>query len=89
MFYAPFDVGYKVGMFFPIKFIASAMLEVNRTKLVYHAVTHVAKLYPNGWAVMIAIGTLRGNGAGFIKLIERLIRGEWTPLAMEFLHPSL
>lgn len=38
---------------------------------------------------MIIIGTLKGNGAGFTKLIERLIRGAWTPTAMEFMQPSL
>lgn len=30
----------------------------------------------------------QGNGAGFTKLIERLIRGVWTPTAMEFMQPS-
>lgn len=38
---------------------------------------------------MILIGTLKGNGAGFTKLLERLIRGAWTPTAMEFMQPSL
>ena len=30
-----------------------------------------------------------GNGAGFTKLFERLIRGVWTPTAMELMQPSL
>lgn len=34
-------------------------------------------------------GTLKGNGAGFTKLVERLIRGAWTPTAMETMQPSL
>lgn len=38
---------------------------------------------------MVLIGTLKGNGAGFTKLMERLIRGVWTPTAMEFMQPSL
>lgn len=38
---------------------------------------------------MIIIGTLKGNGAGFTKLFERLIRGAWTPTAMEFMQPTL
>lgn len=37
---------------------------------------------------MILVGTLKGNGAGFTKLFERLIRGVWTPTAMEFMQPS-
>jgi TRIC channel len=45
-------------------------------------------LYPNAYIIMIVIGTLKGNGAGFTKLFERLIRGFWTPTAMEFLQPT-
>ncbi|GBP22661.1 Trimeric intracellular cation channel type 1B.1 [Eumeta japonica] len=36
----------------------------------------------------VSRGTLKGNGAGFTKLIERLIRGAWTPTAMETMQPS-
>lgn len=30
-----------------------------------------------------------GNGASFLKLFERLLRGVWTPNAMEIMTPSL
>jgi hypothetical protein len=30
-----------------------------------------------------------GNGGSFIKILERLVRGVWTPTAFEFLQPSL
>lgn len=50
--------------------------------------SHAAKLYPSAYFIMIVIGTLKGNGAGFTKLAERLIRGVWTPTAMEFMQPS-
>ena len=89
VFYTPFDIGYKVGKFLPIKLVASAMKEIYRAKKVYDGVSHAAKLYPNAWVIMIIIGTLKGNGAGFTKLFERLIRGAWTPTAMEFMQPSL
>lgn len=56
---------------------------------IHDGVTHAAKLYPNAYVIMIVIGTLKGNGAGFTKLLERLIRGAWTPTAMEFMQPSL
>nr|CAD7394244.1 unnamed protein product [Timema cristinae] len=59
-----------------------------RCKKVYDGVSHAAKLYPNAYIIMILIGTLKGNGAGFTKLFERLIRGVWTPTAMEFMQPS-
>ncbi|XP_037936232.1 trimeric intracellular cation channel type 1B.1-like [Teleopsis dalmanni] len=88
VFYTPFDIGYKIGKFLPIKLVASAMKEIYRAKKVYDGVSHAAKLYPNAWIIMIIIGTLKGNGAGFTKLLERLIRGAWTPTAMEFMQPS-
>ncbi|XP_065364891.1 trimeric intracellular cation channel type 1B.1 [Calliphora vicina] len=88
VFYTPFDIGYKVAKFLPIKVVASAMKEIYRAKKVYDGVSHAAKLYPNAWIIMIIIGTLKGNGAGFTKLFERLIRGAWTPTAMEFMQPS-
>lgn len=89
VFYTPFDIGYKIGKFLPIKLVASAMKEIYRAKKVYDGVTHAAKLYPNAWIIMIIIGTIKGNGAGFTKLLERLIRGAWTPTAVEFMQPTL
>lgn len=88
VFYMPFDIGYKVAKFLPVKVVASAMKEIYRAKKVYDGVSHAAKLYPNAYVIMIVIGTLKGNGAGFTKLLERLIRGAWTPTAMEFMQPS-
>ena len=60
-----------------------------RAKKVHDGVTHAAKLFPNAYIVMIAIGTIKGNGAGFMKIGERLCRGVWTPTAVEFLVPNL
>ncbi|KAJ2948653.1 hypothetical protein O0L34_g7907 [Tuta absoluta] len=88
VFYTPFDVGYKVAKFLPVKVVASAMKEIYRAKKVYDGVSHAAKLYPNAYVIMIIIGTLKGNGAGFTRLVERLIRGAWTPTAMETMQPS-
>lgn len=88
IFYTPFDIGYKVAKFLPVKVVFSAMKEVYRCKKVYDGVTHAAKIYPNAYVIMILIGTLKGNGAGFTKILERLIRGVWTPTAMEFMQPS-
>ncbi|KAL2746994.1 trimeric intracellular cation channel type 1B1 [Vespula maculifrons] len=88
VFYTPFDIGYKIAKFLPVKIACSAMKEIYRCKKVYDGVTHAGKLYPNAYLIMILIGTLKGNGAGFTKLFERLIRGVWTPTAMEFMQPS-
>ncbi|XP_068620325.1 trimeric intracellular cation channel type 1B.1 [Battus philenor] len=88
VFYTPFDVGYKVAKFLPVKIAASAMKEIYRAKKVYDGVSHASKLYPNAYIIMVIVGTLKGNGAGFTKLIERLVRGAWTPTAMETMQPS-
>jgi len=88
IFYCPFDIGYKVAKFLPIKLVLSVMKEIYRCKKVYDGVTHAAKLYPNAYLIMIIIGTLKGNGAGFLKLFERLVRGVWTPTAVELMAPS-
>jgi len=89
VFYTPLDVGYKLAKFLPVKIVFSAMKEIYRCKKVYDGVTHASKLYPNAYLIMIIIGTMKGNGAGFTRLVERLIRGVWTPTAMEFMQPSL
>jgi len=88
IFYSPFDVGYKFFKFLPIKVICAALKEVYRAKKVHDGVTHAAKLFPNAYIVMIAIGAIKGNGAGFVKIGERLCRGVWTPTAVEFLVPN-
>jgi len=88
VFYIPMDLGYKLAKFLPVKIVFSVMKEIYRCKKVYDGVTHAAKLYPNAYFIMIIIGTLKGNGAGFTRLMERLIRGVWTPTAMEFMQPT-
>merc|ERR1711902_26984 len=68
--------------------ICAALKEVYRAKKVHDGVTHAAKLFPNAYIIMIAIGAIKGNGAGFVKVGERLCRGVWTPTAVEFLVPN-
>lgn len=36
VFYTPFDIGYKVSKFLPVKLVASAMKEIYRAKKVRH-----------------------------------------------------
>ncbi|KAG8237639.1 hypothetical protein J437_LFUL013617 [Ladona fulva] len=38
--------------------------------------------------MVAVINSVERNGAAFVKLFERLIRGVWTPTAMEFMQPS-
>lgn len=115
IFYSPADVIYKMCKFMPCKIVLATMKEVIRCKKVHDGVLHASKIYPNGYVIMIAIGTVKGNimmmieikivpmfhsfllilllvsgnGSGFMKLMERLMRGTWTPNAFELLTPTL
>jgi len=135
VFYTPFDIGYSIAKFLPVKLVFSVMKEIYRyvltsafmfmllysckksvifsCKKVHDGVLHAAKLYPNAYIIMVLIGTLKGikihayshliillnsityhllipgNGASFTKIIERLLRGVWTPTSIETLQPSL
>lgn len=73
----------------PCKLVLASMKEVIRCKKVHDGVAHAAKIYPNGYLIMILIGTVKGNGAAFLKLVERILRGVWTPNAVEVLAPTL
>jgi len=88
IFYCPFDAGYKISKFLPVKLTFSVMKEIYRVKKVYDGITHSLKVYPSGFLIALIIGTVKGNGAGFCKIFERLMRGVWTPGAIEILQPS-
>ncbi|KAG1654487.1 Trimeric intracellular cation channel type 1B.1 [Nymphon striatum] len=89
IFYSPFDIVYKVCKFLPIKLILASFKEIYRCKKVHDGVVHAAKIYPNGYLIMIIIGAVKGNGSNFTKIFERLLRGIWTPAAIEILQPGL
>lgn len=89
IFYSPFDLFYKVCKFTPCKVVFACMKEVIRCKKVHDGVAHAAKVYPNGYLIMAIVGTVKGNGAAFLKIAERILRGVWTPEAVEVLRPTL
>lgn len=66
----PFDIGYKVFKFLPIKLVLALMKEVIRCKKVHDGVVHAAKIYPNGYLIMIIIGTLKGLFDSFSKIFN-------------------
>lgn len=51
VFYTPFDIGYKVAKFLPVKLVASAMKEIYRAKKIHDGVSHAAKL----WELLIEL----------------------------------
>lgn len=88
LFYSPFDLVYKICNFLPIKLALSSMKEINRCHKIYHGVIYASKIYPSSYFIIVLIGTVKGNGAGFLKIMERMLRGIWQPGAIEFLQPT-
>ncbi|XP_022661606.1 trimeric intracellular cation channel type 1B.1-like isoform X1 [Varroa jacobsoni] len=88
IFYSPFDIVYKFCKILPIKLAIALAKEVTRAKKVHDGVHHAAKIYPSAYIIMVIIGVVKGNGTSFLKVFERLLRGFWTPQAMEIMQPS-
>lgn len=72
----------------PIKIVLYCMHEINNCKAIYQGITHASKIFPDSYVIMAFIGIVKGNGPGFIKLLERLVRGSWSLSVLEFTHPS-
>ena len=60
VFYSPFDLVYKVARLLPFKMVICGFKEVQRASKIYAAVNHTAKLYPNAYLIIVAIGTIKG-----------------------------
>ena len=75
-----------MGKFIEFKYV---FILIFRAKQVHDGVGHAAKLFPNAYLVMIIIGAVKGNGDAFIRIVERLTRGIWTPEGVELLRPTL
>ncbi|CAL1291978.1 unnamed protein product, partial [Larinioides sclopetarius] len=86
VFYSPFDIGYKILRFLPFKLALAVMKEVIRCRKIHDGVVYAAKIYPNSYLIMVVIGTVRGNGSAFLRIFERLLRGVWTPNAIELIQ---
>lgn len=88
VFYSPFDFAITLAKILPVKVGLYVMKEIHRVKKVSGGVAAGAKLYPNSYLIMLIVGTLKGNGAGFMKIVSRLMCGTWSPKAIEVLSPS-
>lgn len=72
----------------PLKIILHCMNEIHNCKSTYQGIVHAAKIFPESYVAIALIGIVRGNGQGFTKLLERLVRGTWSLSVHEFLNPS-
>ena len=89
VFYSPFDIFYKLVKFLPIKTILCALKETQRTRKIYEGVNHAMHAVPNGYIIIVLIGSIKGSGSGFMSIIDRFIRGVWIPNTNEILYPTL
>lgn len=64
------------------------MSEIYNCKATHQGIIHASKIFPESYVAIAFIGIVRGNGQGFTKLLERLIRGTWSLSVHEFLNPS-
>ena len=88
IFYSPFDIVYKFCSFMPIKITLYCMNEIFNCKAIYQGILHASKIFPDSYVVMAFIGIIKGNGPGFTKMLERLVRGTWSLSVLEFMNPS-
>lgn len=71
-----------------IKIVVNCMNEIHNCKAIYQGITHASKIFPDSYVIMVLIGVVKGNGPGFTRIFERLIRGTWSLSILEFLNPS-
>lgn len=88
LFYSPFDIVYKFCTFLPAKLLIACMKEINRCHKIHHGVIHASKIYPSSYFIIVLIGTVKGNGSGLLKVMERMLRGVWQPSSIEFIQPT-
>ncbi|XP_071485583.1 trimeric intracellular cation channel type 1B.1-like [Diadema antillarum] len=88
IFYSPGDVFYKIVTSFPGKLVVGPMKEAVRARKVGLGVLQAAKVYPQGFLIMVIIGTVRGSGSAFMRIFERVLRGAGNLSQNELLNPS-
>lgn len=72
----------------PINIVLNCMDEIHNSKAIYQGILHASKIFPDSYIIMAFIGVVKGNGPGFMRMLERLIRGSWSISVLEFMHPS-
>lgn len=72
----------------PLKIILYCLNEIYLCKSIYQGITHATKIFPDSYFIMALIGIVKGNGPGFTRLLERLVRGTWSMNVVESMHPS-
>lgn len=86
--YSPFDVVYKLCKFLPVRVIIYCAMQIQMVSRVHHGVTYALKKFPGSFVIACLIGIAKGSGYCYMRLIERVVQGIWTPSSHEILQPS-
>ncbi|XP_005102510.1 trimeric intracellular cation channel type 1B.2 [Aplysia californica] len=79
MNYSPYDAVYKIALSPPVFLSASVLQECLRVRFIFLGLKQAARVYPGAYIIILLGGVIKGNGYGFIRVVERLIRGKWNP----------
>lgn len=79
---------HRICQIMPIKIILYCMNEIHNCKSIHQGILHASRIFPDSFVVMAIIGVVKGNGPGFCRTLERLIRGTWSLSSLEFTQPS-
>ena len=88
VFFSPGDLIYSFTKNKMIYVPVCVIKEIYRAKKVMGGMGDARKLFPENEMIILMIGTLKGNGSGFMKPITRLILGDWIPTKTEILKMS-
>ena len=88
VFYSPGDLVYSISKNKLVYIPVCVIKEIYRAKKVVGGMGDARKLFPENEMIILMIGTLKGNGSGFMKPITRLIIGDWVPAKTEILKMS-
>ena len=88
VFYSPGDLVYSISKNKMVNIPVCVIKEIYRAKKVVGGMGDARKLFPENEMIILMIGTLKGNGSGFMKPITRLIIGDWVPAKTEILKMS-
>ncbi|XP_022105494.1 trimeric intracellular cation channel type 1B.1-like [Acanthaster planci] len=88
IFYCPGDFFFKLVSSFPVQLLLIPFKEIIRMNKIAGGITQAAAVYPNGFLVMLIIGTVKGTGSMQMRNIERLLRATSGPSSNQFTNPS-
>lgn len=88
IYYSPFDLVNRTCQFVPIKIVLYCLDDIYNCKSIHQGILHASRIFPDSYVVMGIIGVVKGNGPGFSRTLERLIRGTWSLNSLEFTQPS-